>query len=313
MLGQGITLMESNRADDEELATSLLEEILPYTGGSMRIGITGIPGVGKSTFIESFGNHVISHAKKLAVLSIDPTSPLTGGSILGDKTRMDTLSKDPRAFIRPTPSSSSIGGVSMRTRESILLCEAAGYDVVIVETVGVGQSEFAVKEMIDFFLLLMIPGAGDELQGMKKGINELADAIIITKADGANHHAAMKAQAIYAEAMHWLETDNSWATPVLTSSAITGQGISEVWSMVNDFFEQSKANGRLDASRRAQQSSWFNSYFAELLNEDVRKHARAEALRIELESDVISKNHSVRAAARQLLEAYRDEIRNNKS
>ncbi len=225
LLAQAITLIESQLPEDENLSATLLEKIMPLAGNSVRIGITGIPGVGKSTFIESLGNVILKTNKKLAVLSIDPTSPIGGGSILGDKTRMETLSKHARAFIRPSASMDASGGVAQRTRECMLLCEAAGYDVIIVETVGVGQSEYAVKDMVDFFLLLMLAGAGDDLQGMKKGIMELADAIAITKADGDNINRSRQAQAIYAQAMHTIRQGAANTPPVLLTSAVAHQGM----------------------------------------------------------------------------------------
>ena len=232
VLGQAITLIESSLADDQILAGQLLEAILNKTGNAIRIGITGVPGVGKSTLIEALGNHIITLGKKIAVLTVDPSSQLTKGSILGDKTRMEDLSKNPMAFIRPSASGSVLGGVANKTREVMLLCEASGYDVIIIETVGVGQSEVEVKSMTDFFLLLMLAGAGDELQGIKKGIMEMADGLAITKADGDNIQQATAAQSEYQHALHLYPTPASgWNPNVLTCSALTGTGIDEIWKM----------------------------------------------------------------------------------
>ena len=233
VLGQAITLVESSRAQDRTMAENLIEKLLTKTGRSIRIGITGVPGVGKSTFIEVFGKYLTALHMKVAVLAIDPSSKKTRGSILGDKTRMEELSKDPLAFIRPTSTGDAIGGVANATREAILLCEAAGYPVILIETVGVGQSEVAVRGMVDFFLLLMLAGAGDELQGIKKGIMEMADGIVIAKADGENSKMAKQAQADFQQALHWFQLpDSGWAPKVLTNSAFTKNGIAEIWAMI---------------------------------------------------------------------------------
>src|SRR6056300_2064678 len=224
-LAKGITLIESLRAEDRERAQNLLGELLPYTGNSIRIGITGVPGVGKSTFIESFGLHLLNQGKRVAVLAVDPSSPLAGGSILGDKTRMEALSRQDNAFIRPSPAGSALGGVAQKTRETMLLCEAAGFDVILVETVGVGQSEHQVAGMVDFFLVLMLPGGGDELQGIKKGIIELADAIVINKADGDSQGLAHITQRHYSGALSLLKHPGFWQPDVKTCSALKNQGI----------------------------------------------------------------------------------------
>jgi LAO/AO transport system kinase len=231
LLSQAITLTESQLASDQELAQDLLEALLPYTGKSLRIGITGVPGVGKSTFIEAFGSFLLhNEAISLAVLTIDPSSPLTKGSILGDKTRMEVLSRHPRAYIRPSPSALSLGGVARKTRESLLLCEAAGFDMILVETVGVGQSEVLVKEMTDFFLLLMLTGAGDELQGIKKGIMEMADLLVIHKADGTNLSQAAAARTAYETALHYFPpAPSGWITRVLLASSTQPSGMEAIW------------------------------------------------------------------------------------
>lgn len=234
VLSRAITLVESHRPDDQTLAQAVLEGVLAFAPtDSIRVGITGVPGVGKSTFIEAFGTYLTSLGKRLAVLAVDPTSQRSGGSILGDKTRMETLSVNPQAYIRPSPAGDSLGGVAHRTRETMLLCEAAGFDTILVETVGVGQSETLVHGMVDFFLLLMLAGAGDELQGMKRGIMELADALAITKADGDNAAAANRARVDYTNALHLFPpTPSGWQPPVLTCSALTNAGIANLWTTI---------------------------------------------------------------------------------
>lgn len=314
VLGQAITLIESNLQQDQELALQLLDKIIPYAGKSLRIGLTGVPGVGKSTFIEVFGKYITGLGKKLAVLTIDPSSPLNSGSILGDKTRMEELSKDPLAFIRPTASAHALGGVAHKTREVMFLCEAAGYEIIMVETVGVGQSEIAVKNMVDFFLLLMLTGAGDELQGIKKGIMEIADAIVITKADGANVDTAMQTQAMYQEALH-LSTlpESGWKPMVLTSSAYTRSGIKDVWEMIVKYQDDVKANGFFDSNRSHQNVSWFKEYFTQLLRADIRKFSDIQLLEKKLEEAVGSLSVTSQAAAGKLLDAYHQAIRGSKS
>jgi LAO/AO transport system kinase len=314
ILGQAITLVESNLATDEMLAGKLMEKILRHTGKSIRIGITGVPGVGKSTFIEAFGNQVIEAGKKLAVLTVDPSSPLTKGSILGDKTRMEDLSKNPKAFIRPSPAGNSLGGVANKTREALLICEAAGYEIIIVETVGVGQSEVAVKNMVDFFLLLALAGAGDELQGIKKGIMEMADAVVITKADGDNLNHAIEAQAEYQHALHLTSSSESgWVPKVLTSSAMTGQGIDQVWKMINNYRDSMTSKGFFEAQRNRQQVAWFREYFHLLLNADLLKDPSMVSKQNELEQRIANLELSPYAAAQNLLKEYRQSVRANNS
>lgn len=253
ILSRAITLVESGKEDHRRLAAEIIQKIFSKTGNSFRLGITGVPGVGKSTFIESFGKEVIADGNKLAVLAIDPSSSKSQGSILGDKTRMEQLSAMPGVFIRPSPSGSSLGGVARATYETILLCEAAGYNYIIVETVGVGQSETAVSRITDFFLLLMLAGAGDELQGIKRGIMEMADALVITKADGDNVHKAKAARTEYAQAMHLLQQNESgWKSRTLTCSALNGEGIREVFEMVEEYRRFVMANGYFEARRKQQ-------------------------------------------------------------
>ena len=266
ILSRAITLIESNREEDQKQAEDLLQAILPDTGKSFRLGITGVPGVGKSTFIESFGTLLTEKGKKLAVLTIDPSSQRTKGSILGDKTRMEELARNPNAFIRPSASGSTLGGVSGKTREVMLLCEAAGFDFIIIETVGVGQSETHVHGMVDFFLLLMLAGAGDELQGIKKGIMEMADAVVINKADGDNLKQAKRAKAEYQNALHLFPANPSgWIPQVKTCSALDKSGLEEVFEMLTKFQTQVVGNGFFDKNRANQQVSWFKENLNELL------------------------------------------------
>ena len=259
-LSKAITLVESSRHEDHELAASLLEKAIPFSGNAWRIGITGVPGVGKSTFIETFGKALTSKGHRVAVLAVDPSSQRSGGSILGDKTRMDELSKDENAFIRPSPAADSLGGVARSTRESIILCEAAGFDVILVETVGVGQSETTVYGMVDYFLLLMLAGAGDELQGIKRGIMEMADGILITKADGENAKACIKAKRQYMAALHlYPPSDKGWSPKVETCSALENTGISEFIDQLDAYFQTVKEHGWLEEHRKEQDLEWFHS------------------------------------------------------
>lgn len=266
-LARAITLMESRRPDHREAAHALLQELMPRTGHAVRIGITGVPGVGKSTTIDTLGSMLTGKGHKVAVLAVDPSSTRTGGAILGDKTRMARLASDPNAFIRPSPSSGTLGGVAAKTRETMLLCEAAGFDVILVETVGVGQSETAVADLTDFFLVLMLPGAGDELQGIKKGILELADLIAVNKADDAGAKAKAAA-AEYKAALHILApASQTWTPPVLTVSGLTGQGLDELWAKVLDHRKRLEATGELAAKRRAQDAKWMWALVHERLHE----------------------------------------------
>jgi LAO/AO transport system kinase len=279
VLSQAITLVESKLESDQALASALVQEVLPFTGQSIRIGITGVPGVGKSTFIETFGKILLDQGKKVAVLAVDPSSQLTKGSILGDKTRMDGLAQDKRAFIRPSPSGNTLGGVSGKTREAMLLCEAAGFEVILVETVGVGQSETAVKNMVDFFLLLMLAGAGDELQGIKKGIMEMADALVIHKADGDNLEAAQKAKVNYQNALHLApQQAKNWDPKVMLASSVTELGIKQVWSLIGDYETKMKASGFWESNRAGQRLSWLEDQIQELLGQAFSKNEPVQSL-----------------------------------
>ncbi|TDQ15147.1 methylmalonyl-CoA mutase metallochaperone MeaB [Algoriphagus boseongensis] len=273
ILSKAITLVESRLDSDQDLTASLIQEILPNTGKSIRIGITGVPGVGKSTFIEAFGKMLLDSGKKVAVLAVDPSSQLTKGSILGDKTRMESLATDKRAFIRPSPSGQTLGGVSNATRESMLLCEAAGFDVILVETVGVGQSETAVKNMVDFFLLLMLSGAGDELQGIKKGIMEMADGIVIHKADGDNLDLAKKAKTNYQNALHlFAASPKNWNPQVVLASSIAKTGLNQIWEMILSYQDQMIRNGFWEKNRAAQRLNWLDDQISYLLGQTFLKN-----------------------------------------
>jgi LAO/AO transport system kinase len=277
-LARAITLIESKRADHRQTAHLLVQELLPLTGKAVRLGITGAPGAGKSTTIDTLGGYLTAQGHKVAVLAVDPSSTRTGGSILGDKTRMARLAIDPNAFIRPSPSSGTLGGVAAKTRETMLLCEAAGYDVIMVETVGVGQSETAVADMTDFFLVLMVPGAGDELQGLKKGIVELADMIAVNKADGDNITRANVAAVDYRGALHILVPRSpSWSPPVITYSALIGNGIAELWTQVLAHKEKMTASGELAARRREQQVKWMWTMLEERLTARLRSDPAVRA------------------------------------
>lgn len=305
ILSQAITLVESSLPDHHKTAQEIIEKCLPYSGKSVRIGITGVPGVGKSTFIESFGMYVTSLKKKLAVLAIDPSSERSKGSILGDKTRMELLSVNPDAFIRPSPSAGSLGGVARKTRETIILCEAAGFDTIFIETVGVGQSETAVHSMVDFFLLLMLSGAGDELQGIKRGIMEMADTIAITKADGSNIQKAELAASQYRTALHLFPKSSSgWVPNVLTCSAVKGTGIENIWKSISDYIQLTKTNEFFTYRRLEQAKYWMY----ETINESLKSHFYRNA---DIEHDlpvyeqlVLEDKMSSFTAARHLLKKY---------
>ncbi len=311
VLARAITLIESVRPADAELAARLLDSILPYTGRARRVGITGVPGVGKSTFIDALGMHLIrEYSEGIAVLSIDPSSPLSGGSILGDKTRMERLCVEERAFIRPSPSRGHLGGVARRTRETILLCEAAGFENILIETVGVGQSETAVRSMTDFFLLLMLAGAGDELQGMKRGIIEMIDGMAINKADGDNLRKAERARLEYAGALHLFPAPaDGWTPPVVTCSALQGLGIAEVWQMVLDHRQRLEQNGHLARRRSQQAREWMNELVSLGLEEAFRRDHAVAARLPALQSAVDGGRMTPLAASRELLALFESQKR----
>jgi LAO/AO transport system kinase len=306
-LGRAITLVESNTADDRDRAQEFLRALLPSTGGARRIGISGVPGVGKSTFIESFGLALIEAGHRVAVLAVDPSSSVSKGSILGDKTRMEKLAASDNAFIRPSPTGGSLGGVARKTREAILVCEAAGYDVVLVETVGVGQSETTVSEMVDFFLLLKLAGAGDELQGIKRGILELADLIAINKADGENLQAAELTRAEFERALAILRPadDGGWTPRVVTSSGQTGAGLDEIWTIFSEHHELLTRNGELDKRRRRQLLGWMWSLVDEGLRSAVREHPEVAKTLADLEKAVLDGRKTPTIAAEQILNAFK--------
>ena len=304
-LARAITFAESTRAEHRVIADAVLEAVLPTTGNAVRIGISGPPGVGKSTFIEAFGNHIINQGHQLAVLAVDPSSRRTGGSILGDKTRMGELVNRSEAFIRPSPGGSQLGGVARRTREAMLLCEAAGFDVVVVETIGVGQSEVAVSDMVDLFALLVSPGGGDELQGIKRGIMELADLVIVNKADGDLAAAAARTRGDYASAVHLLRPKwNAWATEVVACSALNGIGVAEVWDAVTAFRAAVTADGELLEARSAQATAWLWSEIGDTLIDRFRSDAKVATLLPGIETSVAAGQITPAKAALQLLEAF---------
>jgi LAO/AO transport system kinase len=304
-LARAITFAESTRAEHRVIADAVLEAVLPATGNAVRIGISGPPGVGKSTFIEAFGKHIINQGHQLAVLAVDPSSRRTGGSILGDKTRMGELVNRPEAFIRPSPGGTQLGGVARRTREAMLLCEAAGFDVVVVETIGVGQSEVAVSDMVDLFALLVSPGGGDELQGIKRGIMELADLVIVNKADGDLAPAAARTRGDYASAVHLLRPKwNAWSTEVLACSALNGIGVSEVWDAVTAFRAAVTADGELLEARSAQATAWLWSEIGDTLIDRFRSDTKVATLLPGIEKRVAAGHITPAKAALQLLEAF---------
>ena len=305
-LARAITLVESTRADHRDEAVALLEAVLPATGAATRVGISGAPGAGKSTFIETLGVHLVDAGHRVAVLAVDPSSARSGGSILGDKTRMEQLSRRPEAFIRPSPSGGTLGGVARRTREALLVCEAAGFDVVLVETVGVGQSEVAVAGLVDLFLLLLAPGAGDELQGVKRGIVELADLIVVNKADGDLADLARHTAADYSHALHLVRSTDAGAIDrVRTCSALLGDGIDHVWQAVGALVGAMRASGELEARRTEQARTWMWSEVTETLLDDLRGDPAVREQIGGLEADVSSRRMSPAAAARQVLAAFR--------
>ena len=308
ILGRAITLVESNLNADKQLSSNLINQLLPETGKALRIGITGVPGVGKSSFIETFGSYLCEKGNKVAVLAIDPSSQRTGGSILGDKTRMEQLAHHPNAFIRPSPTGNSLGGVATKTRETMLLCEAAGYEIILVETVGVGQSEVAVKDMTDFFLLLMLAGAGDELQGIKKGIMEMADGIAITKADGDNIKASKRARAEYQNALHLFPPDLSgWSPEVLICSAKDHTGIEDIWKLITTYEAQMKESGYFQHQRNEQNHRWMHEIIKHELIDQFFTSQKVQDALSGIENKLMSNQITPRAAAESLMDIHRND------
>jgi GTPase len=302
-LAQAITLAESSRGDHRDEAVALLEELLPDTGGAVRVGVTGQPGAGKSTFIEALGLRLVDHGHRVAVLAVDPSSTVSGGSILGDKTRMPDLSRSDQAFIRPSPSGRTVGGVARRTREALLLCEAAGHDVVIVETVGSGQSDVAVADLVDVFTLLVPPAGGDELQGIKRGIMELADVVVVTKADGDLAAAATRTAGDHRHAVHLLH--GAEPPPVVTSSALTGEGVDEAWAAITGVAERRRTSGELAERRSHQARAWLWDEVRESLLEQLRADEAVASDAPEVEQAVADGTLSPAAAAAKLLDRFR--------
>ncbi len=303
LLSQAITLIESENPEHQEIAHQIIENCLPHAGKSIRIGITGSPGVGKSTFIESIGKHITGLDYKLAVLAIDPSSQLSKGSILGDKTRMAKLAVDSNAFIRPSPAGTSLGGVTRKTRETIILCEAAGFDTIIIETVGVGQSEMTVHSMVDFFLLLLLPGAGDELQGIKRGIVEMADLIAVNKADGDRLEAAKLAKRQYRNALHLFPPkENDWMPSVVNCSALNDKGIDEIWDIITDFKQKMTTNQFFQKKRQQQELQWFHESIDALLKQYFYQNSEFKAALAEMEKAILEGQRSPFRAAKKLLE-----------
>ncbi len=310
ILGRAITLVESNAQAHKEQAREVLKHLLPHTGNSIRIGISGVPGSGKSTFIESLGIYLIEKGFRVAVLAIDPSSSIKKGSILGDKTRMEKLSRNQNSFIRPSPSGGTLGGVAGKTRETMLVCEAAGYDVLLIETVGIGQSEITVRSMVDFFLLMQIAGAGDELQGIKKGVMEIADAVLINKADGDNKSRAEAAKQDFAMALHYQEpATEGWEARVQTCSALTGGGIAEIWDMIEEFRKVTKASGVFGKQRRLQARDWMNSLVQEQLKNLFLHDPQVEKVMRKMEEDVMEGNIPPAAAADYLLKLFENSLK----
>ena len=305
ILSRAVTLIESIKAEHQQLAQQIIMKCLPYAGKSVRVGITGVPGAGKSTFIEALGKHITSSNGKLAVLAIDPSSERSKGSILGDKTRMEELAADSNAYIRPSPSAGSLGGVARKTRETVILCEAAGFDTIFIETVGVGQSETAVHSMVDFFLLIQITGAGDELQGIKRGIMEMADGIVINKSDGANIEKSQLAQTQFKNALHLFPPSPSgWDPRVLTCSSLKKTGIAEVWSMIADYISYVKRNEYFDQRRNQQSKYWMYESINDTLKSSFYQHPDVKNIINKIENDVLTNKMSSFVAAKTLLDIY---------
>lgn len=305
ILAQTITLVESNASEHQEKAQEVLQTLLAHTGNSIRVGITGVPGVGKSTFIDTLGMELTKRNHNVAVLAIDPSSSVSGGSILGDKTRMQRLVTDPRAFIRPTPSRGTLGGVARKSRETMLVCEAAGFDVILVETVGVGQNEITVRTMVDFFLLLMISGAGDELQGIKRGVMELADAVVINKADGDNVVRAQATRSEYERALHYLlPATEGWQTRALACSSLSGEGMDAIWDTIIEFEKVTKASGIFDERREEQVTTWFYEMIFDYLKRRFLGNDRVKQMLPSLEAQIKQGTLSATQAAGQIVSIF---------
>lgn len=304
-LAKGITLVESSLENHRQQASALLDLLMPFTGQSLRLGISGAPGVGKSTFIEALGNHLVELGHSVAVLAVDPSSAVTGGSILGDKTRMESFAFSDQAFVRPSPAGKTLGGVARRTRESMLVCEAAGFDIVLVETVGVGQSETAVADMTDMFLLLLLPSGGDELQGIKRGIMELADLIVVNKADGDQVNTAQQTMADYRSALHFLTPRSiDWPPPVVTCSSLTKDGIGDIWTEVARFKSVMAAEARLQSNRASQSVAWMWQEVAETLLTDVKRNPQLQVVVEEMESGVREGRVAATVAAESIIRQH---------
>lgn len=306
ILSKAITLIESHAERHQKIAQEILQQLLPHSGNSIRIGISGVPGAGKSSFIETFGRLLCEHGHRVAVLAVDPSSTVNGGSILGDKTRMELLAKHPNAFIRPSPSGGTLGGVHRKTRETMIACEAAGYDIILVETVGVGQSEVMVRGMVDFFMLLVLTGAGDELQGMKKGILELVDAIIVNKADGENIKLAKKTKREYKRILHLLkQATTGWESQANTCSALTGDGVKEIWQMIQAFKKTTKDSGVFDRRRNGQVIDWIETMIKDKLESAFFQNKEVKRLQPSIEKQAIDGSITVPCAVEMLFEAFR--------
>jgi len=314
ILARAITLVESNAPQHFELAQEIIQQILPYTGNARRIGITGVPGAGKSTFIEALGCYLCNQGSKVAVLAVDPSSSVTHGSILGDKTRMENLTRQKTAFIRPSPSGGTLGGVTRKSRETLLLCEAAGYDTILVETVGVGQGETTVRSMVDFFLVVVLTGAGDDLQGIKKGIIELADAILVNKADGDNKQRAMATRAEYEQILHYLRpATEGWQTKAYTCSSVTGEGIADIWEVILHFENLMKSSHRLEARRQQQTMVWVKQMAEEYLHNMVEQNPKIMQCFYSIQEQVMNDQISATRAAQALINTIETELQTKKS
>ncbi|MCL1874250.1 MAG: methylmalonyl Co-A mutase-associated GTPase MeaB [Clostridiales bacterium] len=310
ILARAITIVESNAPKHFALSQELVQRLLPYSGNSVRVGITGVPGAGKSTFIEALGCYLCRQGKKVAVLAVDPSSSLSKGSILGDKTRMENLAKEANAFIRPSPSGGTLGGVTRKSRETILLCEAAGYDTVLLETVGVGQSETTVRSMVDFFLVLVITGAGDDLQGIKKGIIELADAILVNKADGDNQQKALVTKADYNQILHYLRpATEGWTTKAYSCSSLTGEGIEDIWQVILNFIEIMQENGQLQSKRQQQTLSWVKQVAEEHIRNIIKQNPRVQDRMLQLEQQLLAGSIPATLATQNLITIIEEELK----